>query len=482
MRPSRALTRLVASQRDLGPFLRFEVLVPFTVLVCIVGGKLLTLPPGPLCDEGMVLFMEGGCDWGWSNVFFFAKVSLLVSANLAMVACWLRPPAAWGGFSVHFALLGLLGWVWRSGADCETYYSHPNGSLGQMILEMACFSIFGVALARASVTASWPVRGAALAAWNGFHVGMFYLFLNLLDHWTWGHTGLVAGSQLAAAAPLFLAVPRADVTRGRRAPDAAAPDGAPDGAAADDPAAGLWRGASLFFIAAAFVLTANPFGIGRTATTAGAVGLIAGGLVGVYAGRRAAWAAGLLAALALPAHGFVRGSLDYREQSAYAATLLGGVDRLTLQDADRLADAALAFQPEGRAVGRDLVLDRPEAAEIAGRALAPGVELRQGTLLSLLVPLPDGRYARLYRGRWSDVAVASGDVIRLVSEHGELAGYEFVLELQAAGRRRAVSWWSYVVDTTLRRLPPEYQAGRALRDGDGRARALLVAGTKPRRP
>jgi cytochrome c oxidase subunit IV len=59
----------------------------------------------------MVLFMEGGCDWARSNVFFFAKVSLLVTMNLAVLAAWKRPPAAWGGLLPHFALLGLMTYV-----------------------------------------------------------------------------------------------------------------------------------------------------------------------------------------------------------------------------------------------------------------------------------------------------------------------------------------------------------------------------------
>ena len=184
----------IDSQQDLGLLLRFETLVPFTLFVFGFGGTVLTLPPGPLCDEGMMLFMEGGCDWGCSNIFFFAKLSLLVSVNLAVLVAWKRPPASWSGLFPHFALLGLMAYVHRSGGHCDTYYSHPNGSLGQMILEMACFAALGVAVARALASASWSRRLVAWLTWNCLHVGLFYLCLKLFSHWTWQHSSLLGGS------------------------------------------------------------------------------------------------------------------------------------------------------------------------------------------------------------------------------------------------------------------------------------------------
>ena len=65
--------------------LQVWVLAPAVFLFTIVSGLLFALPPGPLSDEGMVLFMEGGCDWGKSNVFFFSKLCLLIALNLVFV-------------------------------------------------------------------------------------------------------------------------------------------------------------------------------------------------------------------------------------------------------------------------------------------------------------------------------------------------------------------------------------------------------------
>jgi hypothetical protein len=46
---------------ELPAVLWLPCLVLLTVVAAILMGTFLTLPPGPLCDEGMVLFMEGGC-------------------------------------------------------------------------------------------------------------------------------------------------------------------------------------------------------------------------------------------------------------------------------------------------------------------------------------------------------------------------------------------------------------------------------------
>ncbi len=199
MRFPNILKWFVTSQRNLGPLLRFESIVPFTILVMIIGGNYLTLPPGPLCDEGMVLFMEGGCDYGLSNVFFFAKVSLLLTIQLAVVIAWRRPPQGWSGLSLHFGLLAGMAFVLRRSEHCETYYSHPNGSLGQMIVELACFAALGVVMVRALPEASRTLRGLAFLAWNGLHVGLFYAFLLVWPHWTWNHSFAVGVSMLAIA-------------------------------------------------------------------------------------------------------------------------------------------------------------------------------------------------------------------------------------------------------------------------------------------
>src|SRR5512145_2975013 len=68
--------------------LRLQWIVPGTFLFVTVTGLFIGLPSGPLCDEEMVLFMEGGCDMGHSNVFFFSKLGMLVVLTGALSLAW----------------------------------------------------------------------------------------------------------------------------------------------------------------------------------------------------------------------------------------------------------------------------------------------------------------------------------------------------------------------------------------------------------
>jgi len=94
--------------------------------VIAILGNGLTLPPGPLCDEGMILFMEGGCDWGESNVFFYSKLGLMLSLTYAFSVAWRRGVRDASGFAPHLVLAGVLAYATRSGAACDTYYSPPQ--------------------------------------------------------------------------------------------------------------------------------------------------------------------------------------------------------------------------------------------------------------------------------------------------------------------------------------------------------------------
>lgn len=184
-------------QRDLPRALRFHVLIPAIVVFIAVAGLVFTLPPGPLCDEGMVLFMEGGCDMGESNIFFFSKLGALIAVNFAFVVACRRESLRSYSFLPHVLLLCWLGWYYRSGGRCDTYYSHPNGSIGQMALEIAAFGVLSLAvlpLVRGRAL-RWSI--GALALWNATHIGLFYLWLSVTDHWTWAHTWLMCGSMLA---------------------------------------------------------------------------------------------------------------------------------------------------------------------------------------------------------------------------------------------------------------------------------------------
>jgi hypothetical protein len=179
--------------------LRFYVLVPLTVVLVIVSGLLFSLPPGPLCDEGMVLFMEGGCDMGDSNVFFFSKLGALVMVSFALVFAAGRKRFPLSTFVPHLMLLCWLGWQFRSGGRCDTYYSHPNGSIGQMALEIAAFAVLGLALLPFIRGRPLVAVVTAALAWNGFHIAAFYAWLRVTNHWTWEHTWLLVATLLAAA-------------------------------------------------------------------------------------------------------------------------------------------------------------------------------------------------------------------------------------------------------------------------------------------
>jgi len=196
---SSVFRELHLAQRDLPWFVRVYVLVPATLMLVVVLGFGATLPPGPLCDEGMILFMEGGCDWGLSNIFFYSKLGLLLALNFAFAACLWRRPVRFRGFVPHLAILLIQTWVMRSGEYCDTYYSHPNGSMGQMTLEIAAFAVLGISILWRWAFLAGVLGGAAAVLWNGSYWGAFYAFLAVTPHWTWAHTFLVCAVLLGSA-------------------------------------------------------------------------------------------------------------------------------------------------------------------------------------------------------------------------------------------------------------------------------------------
>ena len=157
----------------------------------IIEGSVFTLPPGPLCDEGMVLFMEGGCDWGESNVFFHSKLGLLIALNLVFVAAWRAGIREVAGFTPHVMVLLYVTLDNLSGAGCDSYYSHPNGSIGQMTLEAIAFAAIGMSMLTLRSRRTNGRLLAILLAWNGFSVAVFYAGLVFTNHWTWSHTWFI---------------------------------------------------------------------------------------------------------------------------------------------------------------------------------------------------------------------------------------------------------------------------------------------------
>lgn len=197
-RTANALAAVWRQHQQLPPVLRLYVMAPITAVLMAVLGFGFTLPPGPLCDEGMVLFMEGGCDWGLSNVFFHTKLALLIVLNAALFIGWNARVTALA-FLPHFALAAQTAWGARSGGVCDTYYSHPNGSEGQMLIELMAFAMLGLAMHRRFFGLPVKYLPFIAAGWNALYIAAFYMALIVFDHWTWAHTGAVCASMLVVA-------------------------------------------------------------------------------------------------------------------------------------------------------------------------------------------------------------------------------------------------------------------------------------------
>lgn len=176
-------------------WLKLPVVAAVTVLVIIVSGLVFTLPPGPLCDEGMVWFMEGGCDWGGSNIFFFGKLGLVLVTNVVALTVGLSPARPRTAFLPHVGALVLIAITLLPGTDdCVEYYGHPNGNYSQLLIEQAAFALLIVA--SFGVVWRWPKvwRVAGIAGLNLIHVALFYVWCEVMPHWTWLHTTLLSGS------------------------------------------------------------------------------------------------------------------------------------------------------------------------------------------------------------------------------------------------------------------------------------------------
>jgi len=193
------VAKSLEAHRSLPWFLRVWAFAPLTLALVIVLGFTFTLPPGPLCDEGMVLFMEGGCDYGGSNVFFFSKLGLLIAVNGALALAALSRRASALAFGPHLAALVALSLVFLTDSRCETYYSQPNGSLGQMTFEVAAFSFLGLGLVGWLQERPPRLLLVVLPLWNAVYVAVFYAWLAATPHWRWLHSALVVVSLIVAA-------------------------------------------------------------------------------------------------------------------------------------------------------------------------------------------------------------------------------------------------------------------------------------------
>lgn len=171
----------------------------------ILSGLILTLPVGPLSDEGMILFMEGGCDWGASNVFFFSRLGLIAAMNFALVVVLGRGSPPFIRFVPHLIVAGVLISQTYRDVSCDDYwYGHPQGNLGQTLVEIVAFALLGIALGKLAYSWKSSQKLMVLVAWNALFVAIFYAALSQAPHWDWTHTFVVSGSLLVVAALVAL--------------------------------------------------------------------------------------------------------------------------------------------------------------------------------------------------------------------------------------------------------------------------------------
>jgi hypothetical protein len=107
------------------------------------------------------------------------------------VAAWQTGIREIAGFTPHVMVLLYVTLDNLSGGDCDTYYSHPNGSIGQMTLEAIAFAAVGISILMLHSRRTNGRLLAILLAWNGFSVAVFYVGLAFTNHWTWSHTWFI---------------------------------------------------------------------------------------------------------------------------------------------------------------------------------------------------------------------------------------------------------------------------------------------------
>jgi energy-converting hydrogenase Eha subunit C len=141
----------------------------------------------------MVLFMEGGCDYGVTNIFFFSKLGLIVWSNVGVILLLRRrKPQGWVGLVPYFLVLAVAALGTLFDSKCATYYDHPQGSTGQMVIEIAAWTFLGIALVKRLRHLFPLAKITGLALWNGWYVLVFYAAFLVVPHWAWRHTWIIA--------------------------------------------------------------------------------------------------------------------------------------------------------------------------------------------------------------------------------------------------------------------------------------------------
>lgn len=188
--------RSILEQKNMPQALSVWRLVPLTFLGICVFGIGLALPVGPLSDDGMILFMEGGCDWGNSSVFFFSKLGLLVAINAGMLIALRQHFTQARMFIPHFLVaVGLMAVYWN-----DYYCGITQGTTAQMVAEVAALAALMIAAIPKLMTATPAKKLGVLTLINVWHIAVFEFALLYFLHWTWNHTVAVIILTLLPAA------------------------------------------------------------------------------------------------------------------------------------------------------------------------------------------------------------------------------------------------------------------------------------------
>ena len=177
----------ILHQKGIPESLNVWRLVPLTFLGICIYGIGLALPVGPLSDDGMIFFMEGGCDWGNSSVFFFSKLGLLVAINAAMMFALRERFQQTSMFIPHFVAAGALMAVYWNDYSCGL----TQGNIAQMIAEISALAALMIVALPALISASAAKKLLVLCGINAWHVGAFQFALLYFPHWSWSHTSAV---------------------------------------------------------------------------------------------------------------------------------------------------------------------------------------------------------------------------------------------------------------------------------------------------
>lgn len=199
----RSKLQKILYQDDMPFSLRFWKVVPLTAVGIIVFGMSLALPVGPLSDEGMILFMEGGCDWGNSNIFFFSKLGLLLSVNACFLIALREKFADLNRLVPHLIFLAVLSFIWWNDQSCDAFYGHPQGNLSQMVVEVGALALLMMAMLPRLIALSPSKQLASVCVLNLWYVAAFYFALKFFPHWSWSHSFLVSFFMLLSSVAVF---------------------------------------------------------------------------------------------------------------------------------------------------------------------------------------------------------------------------------------------------------------------------------------